>query len=240
MATFGKIGAKSLLEHRKFARDYIQDGLIALWDAEENVGWNKHEANPQTWKNLVGNSLDMISNGDPVFYSQYIQPTTLAQLWHTDTSDIFEPCVANGTFSMECAISYVVGQNGKFMLAYNDAALYLSTQCLDSTRIGVRATISGTTITSYRSNPTSGTASLSVISGNATARYYNSIALRTFGFPLFTTSRKQFSIGYRMANVNNNRLSGGEKIYCIRIYSRALSQEELAHNAAIDKARFHI
>lgn len=40
------------------ARDYVQRGLIAMWDAIENVGWGIHDATTRTWKDLVG-SRDM-------------------------------------------------------------------------------------------------------------------------------------------------------------------------------------
>lgn len=40
------------------ARDYVQRGLIAMWDAIENAGWGIHDATTMTWKDLVG-SRDM-------------------------------------------------------------------------------------------------------------------------------------------------------------------------------------
>ena len=35
------------------ARDYVQDGLIAMWDGIENAGWGVHDPNATAWKNLV-------------------------------------------------------------------------------------------------------------------------------------------------------------------------------------------
>ena len=37
------------------AKDYVQDGLIAMWDGIENAGWGTHDASATTWKDLVGN-----------------------------------------------------------------------------------------------------------------------------------------------------------------------------------------
>ena len=45
------------------AKDYIQDGLIALFDGEENVGWGIHESNPTKWQNLVDLSYVYLSDG---------------------------------------------------------------------------------------------------------------------------------------------------------------------------------
>lgn len=36
------------------AADYIQDGLIALWDGIENAGWGIHDDSAPVWKDLTG------------------------------------------------------------------------------------------------------------------------------------------------------------------------------------------
>ena len=36
------------------AKDYVQDGLIAMWDGIENAGWGVHDTNATVWKDLVG------------------------------------------------------------------------------------------------------------------------------------------------------------------------------------------
>ena len=46
---FGR-GAKKGLS----AKDYIQDGLVAMWDGEWNAGGGKHNTNATMWKDLTG------------------------------------------------------------------------------------------------------------------------------------------------------------------------------------------
>ena len=36
------------------AKDYIQDGLVAMWDGIENAGWGTHNSSATTWKDLLG------------------------------------------------------------------------------------------------------------------------------------------------------------------------------------------
>lgn len=36
------------------ARDYVQDGLIAMWNGIENAGWGVHDSTSTVWKDLVG------------------------------------------------------------------------------------------------------------------------------------------------------------------------------------------
>ena len=38
------------------ARDYIQNGLVAMWDGIENIGWGQHSDSASAWVNLMGNS----------------------------------------------------------------------------------------------------------------------------------------------------------------------------------------
>lgn len=44
------------------AKDYIQNGLVAMWDGIENVGWGQHDSNATVWKDLVGESDGTLSN----------------------------------------------------------------------------------------------------------------------------------------------------------------------------------
>ena len=41
------------------AKDYVKDGLIAMWDGIENAGWGVHDPNATTWKDLSGNGYDL-------------------------------------------------------------------------------------------------------------------------------------------------------------------------------------
>ena len=42
------------------ARDYVQDGLVAMWDGIENAGWGVHDPNATVWKDLSGNNNNII------------------------------------------------------------------------------------------------------------------------------------------------------------------------------------
>ena len=44
--------------HTPTAKDYVQDGLIAMWDGIENAGWGVHDPNATVWKDLSGNGYD--------------------------------------------------------------------------------------------------------------------------------------------------------------------------------------
>ena len=39
------------------ARDYVQDGLVAMWDGVENAGWGLHDSATTNWIDLVGGDV---------------------------------------------------------------------------------------------------------------------------------------------------------------------------------------
>ena len=47
------------------AKDYITDGLIAMWDGIENIGYGKHSYDASVWYDLVGGYNAMIKDGVP-------------------------------------------------------------------------------------------------------------------------------------------------------------------------------
>ena len=56
----GKMGVgATMLKQGKTARDYVQSGLVAMWDGIENAGWGAHDASATTWKDLTGNGHDI-------------------------------------------------------------------------------------------------------------------------------------------------------------------------------------
>ena len=47
------------------AKDYVQDGLVAMWDGIENAGLGMHDPNATTWKDLIGSWGDLEFVGSP-------------------------------------------------------------------------------------------------------------------------------------------------------------------------------
>ena len=45
------------------ARDYVQNGLIAMWDGIENAGWGIHVDSLSQWNDLIGGFLLQANNG---------------------------------------------------------------------------------------------------------------------------------------------------------------------------------
>lgn len=50
-------------EKPKTAADYVKEGLVAMWDGEENAGFGIHDQYATTWKDLAGN-CDLSATGN--------------------------------------------------------------------------------------------------------------------------------------------------------------------------------
>jgi hypothetical protein len=244
--TFGKIGARKMMYEWK--NPYVTKGLIAMWDAEWNAGGGKHESAPMLWKDLSGNGLDMISNGSPVFYDNYISPTQLSEMFHTDTTDAMDDVLENGICTFEVVGDCVIGKNMPKMSMFGDygsGSVFPTFACGDPTRVGVYCRFVGTSVSNYSSNPTFASVVLRADGTNLEGIYQSLVSdvrinrTTTLSFP-YSVPDKRFVIGYRYGYYPDSPMVNGEKVYCARVYGRHLSDSELAANQAVDKRRFNI
>ena len=221
------------------ARDYIQDGLIAMWDGIENAGWGTHNASATTWKDLIGN-LDATTIDSPIFGDNYTDTSNgywslpssvrgIVESQNLTAEVVFQPSSANTSNQGIVGI----GNNRSLWLFFGNTPLStsatLSWQVRSSS--GIRAWYnSGVFGTDAHSS--------SVVNNNSVCNTYLDSTLRTITPNISAgsaTSTSNFYIG-RLGGYN--KFFG--KIYSVRIYSRALSADEIKRNYEIDKERFNL
>ena len=56
------------------AKDYVQSGLVAMYDGIENAGWGTHDATQNGWVNLVDGSMPFVfsQSADTYFGNNYL------------------------------------------------------------------------------------------------------------------------------------------------------------------------
>lgn len=213
------------------ARDYIQDGLVAMWDGVENAGWGVHSANATVWKDLVG------TNDAPL--------TISANLYFERDSLVGK----NGKYA---------GYEGAYPIELSGDVTYEACWSRDTKFFE-----------SADSSAKFGFLALDVFSGKAfvkagkTNRADYSVGV-TQGqrFTLSLVGAYDTSAANLVAYCNGTRLTGGviasgnyatpqlrfgsgwqnpsSHHFNIRLYSRALSADEIRHNHNIDKRRFNL
>ena len=216
-------------KHKPTAKDYVQNGLVAMWDGIENAGWGVHDANATVWKDLAG-EVDVNVN---VSFSNnaLICPGNIA------------PCVASSYISVAQTIEVVFKHDDDkdFFLIYSKGKPSLSKGFLVATWKGALGFDNTITRVIYAGR---NRVAVSATSKSGTDNFVTS-EIYVDGIESSSSSndywRDDFAgtlIGSRTRNSATYIFNG--EIYSIRLYSRVLTVSEIAANYAIDKARFHL
>ena len=234
------------------AKDYIQDGLIAMWDGIENAGWGIHEQNATVWKNLVGTE-DMVFNqsfeydiyNDSVLFRDDSRSGSraISQMSITMTNDMtiegmmLVPNVEPIWDLRMCIGLLLDHKTGVFPFArgayyYTPSLKYSASYDDNSDRYFGRPKI-GETVSSaivFRRADKS-------FDGYYNGKYVASIGSQDDNW---LGDNKILKPVFVYKQLSDTMIGCDFRIHYMRIYSRALIAEELAHNYAIDKARFNL
>ena len=220
------------------ARDYIQDGLVAMWDGIENAGWGTHDPNATVWKDLTGNgydlplstaTLEVLSNG--VRRKSTVTHSTASKVrWINTPSRTLEICVTApssipGVSQVLLATTSVGSGTVVPCLVKKSVGYFEWSQQWNSSKIIFKSNITLTLSSSYNyGNTANGYVNGEVQAANNTD---------TWGFTADTISV--------LGDPRDTNYAPFE--YCahnVRVYSRALTAEEIAYNNNIDKRRFNL
>jgi len=208
---------------------YITDGLIAMFDAEWNVGLGKHEESPESWKDLTGHIIlnavpstfgnnYVILDVTPSFESQAILDAINQDKLAVEM--VIKP-LRHGSISNNMYIH--VGSTRGFWLWDNTNNVFSS--------VSYREIGAGYTSINLRWNAYGGYISKLSLNGNRVTIKSNATSSLLFDRTFTNTNTVTGEI--KIGNATSNF-----ELYCIRFYEKVLSQEEINHNALIDKERF--
>ena len=227
------------------AKDYIQDGLVAMWDGIENAGWGKHDENATNWVDLVGTcDFYLTANGgwtNNAFVCNGLSATnetgiTLAQNYQQEAAvDWFASRAYNTYYNLDKVNirqglmflwEYAMPGGGAEAFKVQETRDYSAppefhTFSYSALIFGNSKNING----GFKNGYLDGVAQSNVRHGNWYSSWYE------------TDYVSYASIGAQVWNDNVDATFKG-KIYCIRVYNRPLTDEEVKHNYEVDKARF--
>lgn len=244
------------------ARDYVQNGLVAMWDGIENAGWGQRNATTTTWRDLTGNGYDLgiraLSSiafwGDNCFTFNKRSLGGNEYFWYRANTDLqtrlgtvltLEICVNVRTGSLRDYAGFIGNSGGNtngigasLSVARNRLEIFATTGSATSGSSGLiytpSANVLGRQISlSYTANTA------------ATALKINNVATGTGG-AINTLQQTEICVGSSF-DANNDGSNPYSSLYyrtpladfhCVRVYSRAITAAEVAANHAIDAARF--
>lgn len=225
------------------AIDYVQTGLIAMWDGVENAGWGVHDANATTWVDLVGNA-NLILLGNCTFndsyctimgnnnaaYAQYSSPISVASGYGWTFHFVWRPLVAT---SYVCRpYSCRGGQNGidgyeRYQQNGTSNGLFSGDGTGLTERHGLFTTTLNTIISEHY-----------VISSNGDLTIYANGDLVATSTCKVATSLPNVGLGNSTSQYGNRGVD--EDVFDLGIYNRVLTAAEVSANSAVDKARFNL
>jgi len=212
---------------------YVQDGLIACWDGVENAGAGQHNPSATVWKDVKGGyefALTGVTiDADRMTFAG--NESSFGKLSAADTASTF-----------------VAAKNGTMEIVYASRNAAVSQVLLQS------STDSGVAFGSYSSGSKICTNTGSSVkptfdfsSGSATnsvsVRYTSGVSdsVLANGTRLSSTAQAIWLYPNAETFIGNETIKGTGfpgSIYCIRLYNRQLTDEEIAANHAVDVQRF--
>ncbi len=222
------------------ARSYVQNGLIAQWDGVENAGYGVHVSSTNKWVDVVGGRAFTLYGATTVGDDRMTfagATSSYGELSAADTTATFT-AARNGT--LEIVYRATSTAETQFMLQSstgnsNNKSLTFS--------IWKTTSIIAASGTASAKSPiftfTSGTATNLVAVRYSSGGTVNAVAN---GTPLVSPSDNYWGTDSTGKTFLGKRLSNaspfGGSIYCIRLYNRQLTDDEIAANQAIDSLRF--
>lgn len=216
------------------SQSYVRDGLVAQFDAIENVGVGQHESSPLNWKDLVGTASLPLQTG--AFWGERL----------LDMQKVPHRIYGMPAFRLDSCTTEVVmnlaegnpsGYRRIFTVDANQESLY-------NVYINQGASSAALYINGSGPRPSFGTVTwgtLSVACNTSNCLTYN--------------NPKGYGSGANMSSLGSSvdkdvaacnwtiqGYGGGEihgRYSAFRHYNRALDQNELAHNTLVDKLRFY-
>lgn len=215
------------------AKDYVQDGLIAMWDGIENAGWGVHDPNAVEWVDIVGSrkaTLNDVIVGDDNMY--FNGSSSYANIGY---SSIFK----SQELTLECCFKTNTPTSAQSIIntGAEGVALFLAGS-------GLRLVCVMSKTAGYYSivpNGNNQTISICFSGSDSVKAFQDSIKLSVGGTGIVGEDRANVvDIGRRHIGGTGYRDFANAYISRISVYSRVLTDAEVAANYAIDKARFNL
>lgn len=210
------------------ARDYVQDGLIDMFDGIENAGWGVHDPNATVWNDLIGqNDLDIVNE------SSFGKDCLIISTSNTIGAERDSLLTTRGTIEVVMSAS--------IWRKYDTCCfIYFGQYCQFGRRNGLANGCNrdgSGNYGCYMQDLTDGAYGMNSFSITRVNGNTGSIAKNNKQLQLSLYNAPAYEPPSIMSILSGN---GVFRYFNLRIYNRPLSAAEIAANYAIDKERFNL
>lgn len=220
---------------------YIRDGLVAWWDGIWNAGIDAHDANATTWADLTGGDSLVLTNGT-LSWTDKSLVLSVAKL-KRKMGTLLASALNNGSITVE--VCYIASNRGYPVKSYPNTqafeiwrngtvSMYFRLWGLDN--IGGMGY--GAVVRSATTPPLEHLVYAADSSTGECACYLDGAFIRTNSFANPQTVTYDSNTELWIGNSSGESFLFTGMMSALRIYSRALTADEIAHNYAIDRERF--
>ena len=223
--------------------NYVTDGLVVWYDGADNAGVGVHDGATSTWTDLSGNNRDATLNAalgwvaDGWTNNVGCYPVALGTAANT--------AVANALNSNSFTVEFMARptrttSRENYFASYNTGGLGIEHNSSAKTLGQIRLWFNGnpdydTDVTQVAGE----TAGFSLVAGASSQKLYKNGQLAFTGTKTVAANKMSTTATYYIGNDAsrpNNAFRG--TFHSFRVYNRQLTAEEVAQNAAADRARF--
>ena len=223
--------------------NYVTDGLVVWYDGADNAGVGVHDGATSTWTDLSGNNRDATLNAalgwvaDGWTNNVGCYPVALGTAANTAVANALN----SNTFTVEfMARPTRTTSRENYFASYNTGGLGIEHNSSSKTLGQIRLWFNGnpdydTTVTQVAGE----TAAFSLVAGASSQKLYKNGQLAFTGTRTIANNKMLATATYNIGNDvsrPNNAFRG--TFHSFRVYNRQLTAEEVAQNAAADRARF--
>ena len=216
----------ALMAGKRWKNPYVTDGLVAMWDGEWNAGGGVHDASATFPRELIGKISPTASGtfeAGPdyfMFGSSYFEFTSqeLVDAVYSGSATFEIVCFPTGSLVANGGI-VAIDTTNRGLWVWQNTGNFFPRSTYRGEQLNLESNIGGC----YQ-----------IVMGAASQTVYrNGAVYMTSAAGTATKGSNTVLIG-KLPRFN----MASAKVASIRIYSRALTADEIAANYAIDKARF--
>lgn len=222
---------------RGWVNPYVTDGLVAMWDGEWNAGGGVHDPNATVWKDLSGNGNDLNVDSSVSRFTDnsfVVQANSIGSLG----SNVLTK--SDGITTLQCAIRDINYQYNTNAVYIFGGPWYMLCKRTNNISASISDYIGSTRVGGYKIGY-DGSSDLREAKVITVVRNGMNKGDIYFGDEKIVTSSSTAGATYSPpSGIMISAASFGTEHFNIKMYSRALTDEEIAANSSIDKARFNI